>query len=102
MTTKRQQYTLGPDAPAHEPVYDTRGNLIDDDYIRHAVEDVHAAVGGRPALAGGTASGASPQISFRVPQDTRTTAERLATAEGISLSEFARHALEESIQRHAA
>lgn len=36
-----KNYTLGPDVPADEPVYDSKGNLIDDGYIDHAIKDVH-------------------------------------------------------------
>ena len=36
-----KKYTLGPDVPADELVYDSNGNLIDDGYIDHAIEDVH-------------------------------------------------------------
>lgn len=46
-----KKYTLGPDVPASEPVHDSKGNLIDDGYIDHAIQDVHRSFG-TPRLAG--------------------------------------------------
>jgi hypothetical protein len=93
-----KHYTLGPDLPADEPVYDSRGNLIGDDYIDQAVEDVHSALG-RPSLSG---TGSSPRVSFRLSTETRQAAEKIAEQEGISLSELARHALEELVHKRAS
>ncbi len=92
-----ENYILGADASADEQVYDARGNLIDEGYIARAVEDVHDALAGRPSLSG---EGASPQVAFRVSAEVRKAAQRLAAAQGISLSAFARQALEQRI-RHA-
>lgn len=96
MSAKKQEYELGPDVAADEPVYDSHGNRIDADYIEHAVADVHDALAGRPSLSG---RGSSPQVAFRVPPAVRDAAQRLAHDEGVSLSEFAREALEERIAR---
>lgn len=36
---------IGRSVPADEPVYDSHGARIDEDYTRRAVEDVHRALG---------------------------------------------------------
>lgn len=92
------RYELGPNIPADKPLRDTHGTLIDQDYIDQAVDDAHQAVTGRPSLAGHRC-GPSPQVAFRLPAAERERAQRLAEAEGVSLSELARQALEERIQR---
>jgi hypothetical protein len=93
----RKKYTLGPDVPADEFVYDSKGNLIDDGYIDHAIEDVHRTLG-RPSLSG---AGNSPRVSFRLSIETRQAAEKIAELEGVSLSELARHALEDLVHKRA-
>lgn len=45
-----RKYSLGPDAAPDEQVYDTRGNLIDDDYITQAVDDAHEALNERDSV----------------------------------------------------
>lgn len=49
-------------------------------------------VGGRPSLSGESAR--SPQIAFRVPPEVRERAARVAAAEGKTVSQLAREALE--------
>lgn len=93
------RYTLGPDVEPNEELYDSLGNRIDEDYTDQAVADVHRSLGGRPSLSGHRSR--SPQIAFRLPADERELAQKLAEDEGISLSEFARQALEERL-RHAS
>lgn len=52
---------------------------------------------GRPPLGGGKAKGASPRITYRVPPDLYRAAQRKARAEGRSVSEIAREALEQHV-----
>lgn len=92
-----RKYEIGPDVAPDEKVYDTHGNLIDDDYIAQAVEDAHEALAGRPSLSG--RKGLSPRVSFRLPTEVRDAAEQLAESEGVSLSTLARRALEERVSR---
>lgn len=90
------RYTLGPDVGSDDEVYDTHGNRIDQDYIDQAVADVHRMVG-RPSL---SADGGTTQaITFRVPAEERANAQAAADEEGISLSEYARRALEDRLDR---
>jgi predicted HicB family RNase H-like nuclease len=77
-----------------EDVRDSQNRRIDADYVERAVVDVHARRGRRP-LADDTPAGEhSPQVSFRVPEQTRRRAEERARAEGRSVSDLAREALE--------
>lgn len=92
-----RKYELGLDAASDEEVYDTHGNLIDDDYITQAVEDAHETLAGRPSLSGH--NGLSPRVSFRLPTEVRDAAEQLAESESVSLSTLARRALDERVSR---
>ena len=55
------------------------------------VEEVRRA-GGRPSLSGDAKR--SPQIAFRVPAEVRDRAAEVAAAEGKTISQLAREALE--------
>ena len=57
-------------------------------------EEVHKA-GGRPSLSG--APSRSPQIALRVPAELRERAARVAAAEGKTVSQLAREALEQRL-----
>jgi predicted HicB family RNase H-like nuclease len=77
-----------------DDVRDSQGRRIDADYVDRAVADVHARRGRRPLGDDTSTAGHSPQVSFRVPEQTRRRAEERARAEGRSVSEVAREALE--------
>ncbi|WP_158542819.1 ribbon-helix-helix domain-containing protein [Phytoactinopolyspora halophila] len=51
--------------------------------------------GGKSLSGGGKHS---PTVQFRVPEELREEVERRAAAEGVSVSKFARHALEEYLK----
>lgn len=72
---------------------DKYGRRVDEDYVGRVVGAGRKP--GRPALAGG---GASPSIAFRVPAALRERAEEVAAAEGKTVSELAREALEARIK----
>jgi hypothetical protein len=81
-----------------EEILDRRGNRIDAAYVEAAVEHVHKVVG-RPSL---TAPGTrSPQVTFRLSPEEKAAAKALAEREGKSVSELAREAFREYVQRHA-
>ena len=90
-----RRYKAGPDVKREENVYDSKGNLIDGQYIASAVEDVHHQFGrGRPSL---TAPGeVSPEIKARVSAELKTRVQQAAKRQGKPLSVFIREAL----QRH--
>jgi len=79
-----------------EVVRDKRGERITEkrasELAKDALEQVRA---GRPSLSGSRK--ASPQIAFRVPDELQARAEAKAKARGISLSQFAREALERAV-----
>lgn len=91
-----RKYKLGPDVQPQEKVYDSKGNLIDENYIDSAVEDVHRQLGrGRPSL---TAPGkTSPEIKARVPAELKLRVQQAARERGESLSDFVREALERQL-----
>lgn len=84
----------GPDVKPEEKIYDSEGNLIDENYIERAVEDVHRQLGpGRPSL---TAPGRiSPEIKARVPVELKDRLQQAAKEHGKPLSVFIREALEQ-------
>ena len=89
-----RKYKLGPDVKPEEKIYDSKGNLIDENYIERAVEDVHRQLGrGRPSL---TAPGRiSPEIKARVPVELKDRLQQAAKEHGKPLSVFIREALEQ-------
>ncbi len=93
-----RKYKLGPDVKPAEEVYDSKGNLIDENYIDRAVEDAHRQLGrGRPSL---TAPGrTSPEIKARVPAELKLRIQQAARERGESLSDFIREALERQLDQ---
>jgi predicted HicB family RNase H-like nuclease len=93
-----RKYKLGPDVKPGEEVYDSKGNLIDENYIDRAVEDAHRQLGrGRPSL---TAPGrTSPEIKARVPAELKLRIQQAARERGESLSDFIREALERQLDQ---
>ncbi len=92
-----RKYKLGPDVRPTDTVRDSKGNLIDEDYIERAVEDVHRQLGrGRPSL---TQPGrVSPELKARVPAELKHRVEQQARRQGKSLSTFIREALEQHLK----
>lgn len=88
-----RKYKLGPDVKPDEKIYDSKGNLIDENYVENAVADVHRQLGrGRPSL---TAPGkTSPEIKARVPAELKDRLQQAAKEHGQPLSVFIREALE--------
>jgi hypothetical protein len=88
------EHAVGPDVDLEaEEIRDRQGRRVTDEYAeRAAAEALRIARPGRPAL--GTVGQHSPRVSFRVPEQVRRQAERRAAAEGRSVSEIARDALE--------
>jgi hypothetical protein len=88
------EHAVGPDVDLQaEEIRDRQGRRVTDEYAeRAAAEALRIARPGRPAL--GTVGQHSPRVSFRVPEQVRRQAEQRAAAEGRSVSEIARDALE--------
>lgn len=87
-------HRLRPDADLDtEDIRDRQGRRITVEYAEHAAEEaLTIARPGRPTL--GNPGQHSPRVSFRVPEQIRRRAEQRAAAEGRSVSEIAREALE--------
>ncbi|MDN5915113.1 MAG: ribbon-helix-helix protein, CopG family [Pseudonocardia sp.] len=80
-----------------EDVRDRQGRRVTPEYAERAAEEALRLVRpGRPAL--GEVGQHSPRVSFRVPEQVRRQAEQRAAAEGRSVSEIAREALERYLQ----
>ncbi|HEY2764136.1 MAG TPA: ribbon-helix-helix domain-containing protein [Pseudonocardiaceae bacterium] len=88
------RHEVGPDVDLDaEDIRDRQGRRITSEYAERAAEEaLELARPGRPPL--GAGGQPSPRVSFRVPEQTRRRAEQLARAEGRSVSELAREALE--------
>ena len=75
-----------------EIVYEPDGTRLTEARAQEIVEEVRR---GRPALGGHRGRrGKSPQITVRITETTRVEAERRAKAEGRTVSDLAREALE--------
>jgi predicted HicB family RNase H-like nuclease len=70
------------------------GTRLTSKVAEEIVEEVRRT-GGRPSLSGDAAH--SPQIAFRVPPEVRERAAQVAAAEGKTVSQLAREALEARI-----
>jgi hypothetical protein len=91
-------HEVGPDVDLDaEDVRDRQGRRVTEEYSEQAAEEaLRIARPGRPAL--GEVGQHSPRVSFRVPEQVRRKAEERAAAEGKSVSEIARDALERYLQ----
>ena len=93
ITSKRA--TSGEVDLEHEHVSVSHGTQPIDDVADAIVDDVRRKAG-RPSLTGTPA--ASPRVSFRVTPEVRDRAAAVASAEGKTISELAREALEARVQ----
>lgn len=89
-----RKYKIGPDIDLDEEVVlDSAGERITEkraeEMAEHALRQVRR---GRPSLTGGRRH--SPQISFRVPEQTARQAAEVAERQGKTLSQLGREALE--------
>jgi hypothetical protein len=92
---RRSSSTVGRD----EVLRDSRGRVIDNDYVEGAVEDAVACARGRgrPSL---SKSGESPLLRLRVPQDLDAAIRDAARSSGVPLSAWVRRALREAVIRN--
>ena len=88
---------VGPDVDLErEVILDSRGRRVDQAYVDQALAEVEADIdrrAGRPSLTGEAAH--SPHVSFRITPELKARAEQAAKDQGTSVSQLARHALEE-------
>ena len=96
MTAKRRgklPATVGPT----EVLRDSRGRVVDDEYVDQAVETAveYARGRGRPSL---SASGESPLVRVRVSGELKAQIARAAQSSGQSTANWIRAALERAVR----
>ena len=92
-----EEAPIGPDVDlSTEVVRDAKGKRLDDAYVERVVKAA-GKLRGRPSLD----IGPSPQVAFRLPPALRERAAQVAAAEGKSVSQLAREALEQRLNRSA-
>ena len=91
--TAKPRRKLSPTVGRNEVLRDSRGRVIDDDYVEGAVESAVEYVRGRgrPSL---SESGESPLIRVRVSRDLDAAVREAAQTSGESVSDWVRHVLE--------
>lgn len=96
--TKRTNYVAGPDVPDTETLHDSKGRVIDQAYVDHAVEDAIAQVRGRgrPSLSD---SGESPLLRVRISRDLDDAVREAAARAGTSRAEWVRHILDDAARK---
>ncbi len=89
-----EKYTVGPDIDLDvEEIYEPNGNRLTEQRAQDIAEETLATVRrGRPSLRRGSVH--SPQISVRVTEAIRDQTAQRARAEGRTVSELTREALE--------
>ena len=92
------RYRLGPDVGDEEVLQDHRGRVVDDRYVKEAVEDALQTVRGRgrPSL---SQSGESPLLRVRLSQDLDEAVRRAAEQSGASRADWVRRVLFEASRR---
>jgi predicted HicB family RNase H-like nuclease len=103
----KTEYVVGPDLDLDEEEFILKdGRQLTDELADQIAEETLAEVRRRNLIPGGKSlsGGAvhSPRVQFRVPEELRTQAERVAEDEGVSLSALARHALEDYVRSRAS
>lgn len=101
------KYVVGPDLDLDEEEFILKdGRRLTNELADQIAEETLVEVRRRNLIPGGKSlSGGgvhSPRVQFRVPQDLREQAERVAEDEGVSLSALARHALEDYLRSRAS
>jgi predicted HicB family RNase H-like nuclease len=106
MTRKTERYVVGPDLDLDVEDFQYQGERLTDERAEQIAEETLAELRRRNLIPGGKSlSGGdvhSPRVQFRVPQDLREQAERVAEDEGVSLSALVRHALEDYLRSRAS
>jgi predicted HicB family RNase H-like nuclease len=101
------EYVIGPDLDLDEEEFILKdGRRLTNELADQIAEETLAEVRRRNLIPGGKSlsggSEHSPRVQFRVPENLRTQAERVAEDEGVSLSALARHALEDYLRSRAS
>jgi predicted HicB family RNase H-like nuclease len=106
MTKKTERYVVGPDLDLDIEDFQYQGERLTNERAEQIAQETLAELRRRKLIPGGKSlSGGgvhSPRVQFRVPEELRTQAERVAEDEGVSLSALARHALEDYVRSRAS
>ncbi len=106
MTEKAERYVVGPDLDLDVEDFQYQGERLTNERAEQIAEETLANVRRRNLIPGGKSlSGGSmhsPRVQFRVPEELRTKAEKVAEDEGVSLSALARYALEDYLRSQAS
>jgi predicted HicB family RNase H-like nuclease len=95
---KHTTYILGSDVPDSEALRDSKGRVVDEDYVEAAVQDAlrKARGRGRPSL---SESGESPLLRVRLSSDLDAAVRRAAEKAGTSRSDWVRNVLAEATRK---
>lgn len=95
MKARSRRSTVG----RSEVLRDSRGRVIDDEYVEGAVEGAVEYVRGRgrPSL---SESGESPLLRVRVPRDLDIAVKRAAERSGETVADWVRRVLERAAHTH--
>lgn len=97
---RRTTYRLGPDLPDDAVLRDRKGRVVDDRYVKEAVQDAvsKARTRGRPSL---SEKGESPLLRVRLPRELDDAVRLAAERTGKSKAEWVREALTKASRRAA-
>lgn len=102
----KTEYVVGPDLDLDVEDFQYQGERLTNERAEQIAQETLAELRRRNLVPGGKSlsGGAvhSPRVQFRVPEELRTQAERVAEDEGVSLSALARHALEDYVRSRAS
>jgi predicted HicB family RNase H-like nuclease len=102
----KTEYVVGSDIDLDAEDFHYQGERLTNERAEQIAQQTLAEARRRNLIPGGKSlsGGAvhSPRVQFRVPEELRTQAERVAEDEGVSLSALARHALEDYVRSRAS
>jgi predicted HicB family RNase H-like nuclease len=96
---EKTHYVPGSDVPDDETLRDSKGRVIDDDYVEAAVGDALRRVRGRPSL---SESGESPLLRVRISRDLDDAVRQAAQRAGKSRAEWVRQVLARAAESKSA
>lgn len=98
--TEPTTYQLGTDVAADEVLRDSKGRIIDENYVQGAVDDALSTVRGRgrPSL---SSAGESPLLRVRLSQDLDDAVRNAAERAGTTRAEWVRQVLRDASRKTA-
>lgn len=96
---KKSRYVQGADVGDREVLHDSKGRVVDDAYVKGAVEDALRRVRGRPSL---SESGESPLLRVRISRDLDDAVRDAAEKAGKSRADWVRQVLTRASRSRSA